>query len=97
MVDDITNASVDSSATAIGNNKGIDLQAATANDAMLVADVNQFAYADMTAMSNVSDVLVENYTNLGLIDRPLVNSVATSIGNNLSVTVESPLSPTPSE
>ena len=36
---------------------------------------------------------VSNYVNLGQLDRALVRSTATAIGNNLSVTVNSPLSP----
>ncbi len=100
FVDDISNASVDSSALAVGNNKNVTLNAATADDAVLIADINQFAYADVMASSTVSNVTVSNYQNLGVIPlpgsedyRPLVDSTATAIGNNLSITVDSPLSP----
>lgn len=93
FVDNITNASVDSSALGIGNNKSIEVDAATEGDAMLVADVNQFAYANVNANSAVNGVTVSNYVNLGQLDRALVRSTATAIGNNLSVTVNSPLSP----
>lgn len=93
QVFNILNASVDSSAAAIGNNKSIDVDAATPDDAALIADVNQFAYANITANSQVSGVTVDNYIKLGQIDRALVNSSATAIGNNLNVSLSSPLSP----
>ncbi|WP_119165131.1 hypothetical protein [Algihabitans albus] len=93
QVYNILNASVDSSAAAIGNNKSITVDAATPDDAALLADVNQFAYANITANSQVGGVTVDNYIKLGQIDRALVNSSATAIGNNLNVSVSSPLSP----
>jgi len=89
-VTEILNASVASSATAVGNNLSVDLQANTPGDALLVADITQFNYADVTASSNVSDVSVNNYANLGVLDGPLVSSVATAVGNNVSITVASP-------
>ena len=90
-VTDILNASVDSSATAVGNNLSVDVQANTEGDALLVADLTQFNYADVTASSNVSGVSVNNYANLGVLDGPLVSSVATAVGNNVSITVASPV------
>ncbi len=90
IVSDIVNASVDSSATAVGNNLSIDVQANTAGDALLVADLTQFNYADVSAQSAVNGVSVNNYANLGVLDGPLVNSVATAVGNNVSITVASP-------
>ena len=89
-VTEILNASVASSATAVGNNLSVDLQANTPGDALLVADLTQFNYADVTANSNVSGVSVNNYANLGVLDGPLVSSVATAVGNNVSITVASP-------
>jgi hypothetical protein len=91
QVNDIFNATVDSNATAVGNLKSIEVAAATPDDAILIADVKQFSYADVSALSNVYDVEINNYDNLAAIDRPIVSSVATAIGNNLSVTVTSPL------
>lgn len=90
-VSDILNASVDSSATAVGNNLSVDLQANTPGDALLVADLTQFNYANVSANSAVSGVSVNNYANLGVLDGPLVNSVATAVGNNVSITVASPV------
>jgi len=87
---DILNATVDSSATAVANNTNITLDAVTPDDAMLVGDFTQVAYANVNATSNVYDVSLNNYTNLGSLDRPIVSSVATAVGNNLAITVTSP-------
>lgn len=89
-VTNIQNASVDSSATAVGNNMSLDLAANTEGDAFLVADFTQFNYADVNASSSVSGVSVDNYANLGVLEQPLVNSAATAVGNNVSISVSSP-------
>ncbi|WP_022727124.1 hypothetical protein [Fodinicurvata sediminis] len=86
-VDNIWNASVDSSATAVTNNKNITVEADTTGELALIADVTQFGYMDVYSESNVQNVSVNNYSNLGNLDRPLVNSVATSVGNNLNVSM----------
>lgn len=98
----ILNATVDSSATAVGNNMSIDLAAFTPDDAMVIADVHQIAYADVMATSLVDDVTWEGYTDLGAaglgpvpldpdgVQIPAVNSVATAVGNNFSLKVSSP-------
>lgn len=87
---DIENATVDTSATAVGNLKSIELAAVTADDAVLIADIKQISNAEVSALSEVYNVSVNGYDNLVAIDRPIVSSVATAIGNNLSVTVTSP-------
>ena len=89
-VADIKNASVDSSATAVANNLSVDVEANTPGDAFAIADITQFNYADVYANSSVSDVSVNNYANLGVLEQPLVNSVATAVGNNVSISVSSP-------
>lgn len=53
------------------------------------ADITQFAYADVTAKANVAGVSVTGYDLDGL-DRPLVNNVATAIGNAVIVSVGKP-------
>ena len=88
-VSDILNASVDSLATAVGNNLSVSITAA-GPDRLLMADVTQLSGANVSATSDVSDVLVSNYVNLGALDRPLVNSMATAVGNNKSITVNAP-------
>lgn len=89
-VSDILNASVDSSATAVGNNLSVDLAANTEGDAFALADLTQFNFANVSASSTVTGVDVNNYANLGVLEGPLVNSVATAIGNNVSFSVSSP-------
>lgn len=99
----ILNASVDSQATAVGNNMNIELNAVSADDAFMIADVTQFSYAGITATSLVDDVTLEGYSELGTAGMgpcggclegdpqiPLVNSVATAVGNNFSVKITSP-------
>jgi len=53
---------------------------------LLQADITQFAYADVTAKANVYGVSVTGYDLDGL-DRPLVNNVATAIGNAVIISV----------
>ena len=84
-VDGVRNASVDSTATAVANNARISTVASTTGDNLFIGDVLQFAAANTTAISTVSDVWVVGYTNLGLIERPLAESVATAVGNSLSI------------
>jgi hypothetical protein len=86
---DILNASVDSSATAVGNNLAIDIEA-EGPDRLLMADVTQISVANVTATSTVYDVSLNNYINLGALDRPIVSSVATAVGNNKSISVSAP-------
>lgn len=90
-VSDILNATVDSSATAVANNMSISMEPKSPGDSVLIADIVQFAYADVTATSSVSNVSLNNYTNLGVLDRPIVSSVATAVGNNKSISVFAPV------
>ncbi len=90
-VSDILNASVDSSATAVGNNLTVAVAPATAADGLLIGDVVQFAYADVKANSKVTGVTLSNYSGLGSLTRPVVSSVATAVGNNASITVKTPV------
>ncbi len=97
----ILNASVESAATAVANNMNVELEASTASDALLIADITQFAYADVSATSLVDDVSVNNYVGFGaagfgpsldpeVAQIPLISSTATAVGNNLSVRVSGP-------
>ncbi|MFC4351276.1 hypothetical protein ACFOW6_06945 [Fodinicurvata halophila] len=100
-VSDILNSSVDSNATAVSNNISVSVNpgeetevdgettivSGPAIDNLLVADYTQFSYMNVESTSTVDNVGVNNYVNLGSIDRPLVNSTATSVGNNISVNV----------
>jgi len=88
-VRNIKNATVDSTATAVANNLSVDVASATA-DAVFIGDATQFAYADVTARSRVRNVDINNYA-LGDLGRPIVNSVATAVGNNMSIKVMGPV------
>ncbi len=71
---------------------------ATLSNHVLIADITQFAYANVSAVSNVCDVSLSDYKNLSpntddlsaTLGRPIVNSVATAVGNNVSITVGVP-------
>lgn len=86
------NYQVDLSAVAIGNNHSITLNAATPDDAMLIADLTQFSYSNNTANAVLGIQTVSNYTNLGKLNSALTNVSAIAAGNvsNITVTVPSP-------
>ena len=105
---DIKNATVDSSATAVANNINVTLESTNPDNHVLVADITQFAYANVSAVSNVCDVTLHDYKNLSPTDtsttdnplgstlgRPIVSSVATAVGNNVNITVGVPAPTTP--
>ncbi len=87
----ISNARVESTATAIANVHSIDVNAELPTDVMVIADLVQFSYGDITAESNVHDISIVGYgTNGGAnpgLPGTIVSSVATAIGNVSSVTV----------
>lgn len=98
----IKNATVDSSATAVANNINVSLLSTNPDNHILIADITQFAYANVTAESNVFGVCIDNFRNLSpdpnnkdltlstTLGRPIVSSVATAVGNNVSITVGTP-------
>lgn len=90
-VSDILNATVDSSATAVVNNLTVNLEPDVADNSLVIADIVQFSFADVTAKSEVTNVSLNNYTNLGSLERSIINSVATAVGNNKSITVAAPV------
>jgi hypothetical protein len=85
--------------TGCGNYCGTD----ALSNHVLIADITQWAYADVKATSNVRDVSFSDYKNLGLYEGlgvtdandaikkgVIVNSVATAVGNNVAITVGVP-------
>ncbi len=90
-ITDILNATVDSSATAVGNNLSVSVEPVSASNAMVMADITQFSFANVSAKSKVTDVTINNYSGLGSLTRPVVNSVATAVGNNASISVKTPV------
>jgi hypothetical protein len=96
---DILNATVDNSATAVTNNMAVEINAANPNDATMIADITQWGYANVTATALLDSchggcdnpaVTIDNYANLGALDRPIVSNTATAVGNNLSIKVNAP-------
>lgn len=88
IVKDIENLSVDSQATAVANNLNVAGPSTVVSGATtLVANVDQKNLMDVSAISVVKDVKLSNYQNLGNLTSPVVNSVATAVGNNLNITV----------
>lgn len=61
----ILNATVENSATAVGNNFSVALNAITSDDASMVADNTQFNYANTTSTATVNDVYLDSYADLG--------------------------------
>jgi len=95
----ISNATVKNTATAVGNNASYEIAAATAANATMFADLTQLLIGDVNATAITGFVEVSNYDLAGL-DRPLVENVATAVGNNLNIKVDGcggcvPTTPTP--
>jgi hypothetical protein len=88
-VKDILNANVNSSATAVANLHTIDVDAELATDVMVIADITQFQYGNVTATSTVKDVTAYHFAGLGGLENGLVNSSAVAVGNmsNINVSV----------
>ncbi|MGB3810611.1 MAG: hypothetical protein WA943_10980 [Parvibaculum sp.] len=93
IVKDITNATVDSVATAVGNNTSVDIAYDAGSDnGVLVGDITQVAFADVSAKSIVKNVDLNSYTGLGTLGS-IVTSTATAVGNNASITVKAAVPP----
>lgn len=89
-VRNLRNGQVENAATAIANNLSLSLDAVTPGDAVVVGDLTQFAFADVSATADMANVRIRNYNNLGGIEGALFSNTATSIGNNLSISVKGP-------
>jgi hypothetical protein len=110
-VDDILNASVESTATAIGNLKSIDLTTSARENGLVIADITQVSVADVSAYSTVGgsplaiNALDENFVSYGggvnfvnyknLGGVTLAKSTATAIGNVVNIGVNSGQNTTP--
>ncbi|MBX6322672.1 MAG: hypothetical protein IRY94_12650 [Rhodospirillaceae bacterium] len=106
LVAGIENASVDSAATAVGNNISVDMSEATdaagaggsfwadSSNALLVADITQIDFADVTATSIVHGISIDGTSltapSVDGATAPIVSSVATAVGNNVNITVSVP-------
>lgn len=103
-VDDILNASVESTATAIGNFKSIDLASAKNDNGVVLADITQVSIADVSAMSTVgggprilcvSEGCNGVYGGIEIVNynnlggMTIAKSTATAIGNAVNISVNS--------
>lgn len=85
----VTNTTVDSSATGVANNLSITLDPATDQDSFALTNSDQLAVALVSTISTVDGAVYDGFTGMGTLDSPTVSSAATSVGNNLSITVGS--------
>jgi hypothetical protein len=83
----ITNASVDNSATAVGNNASYEINTENAANATMMADLTQLLIGDVNAVALAGGISVSNY-DLSTFEGPLVQNVATAVGNNLNIRVD---------
>ncbi|WP_378949508.1 hypothetical protein [Paracoccus sp. R86501] len=84
----VVNATVDNTATGVANNLTADLTTISDQDAFMIGNNVQTAYAVGTSTSTVDLVSFTDVNDLGTLVDPAVSSVATSIGNNIGVTID---------
>lgn len=98
-VSDILNAYVDNAATAVTNNASFTVESGNIENHVMIADLTQWGYANVSSTASVSDVNINGYTNFGAAGLggglnedivPVVANAATAVGNNLSITVGMP-------
>jgi hypothetical protein len=85
----IDNATVDNSATAVGNNASYEVTTDIPANGTMIADLTQLLIGDVDATAVVAGVDISNY-DLTDIEVPIVNNVATAVGNNLNIKVGAP-------
>jgi hypothetical protein len=92
----ITNAFVDNSSTAVGNNAAFTINASIPGNAYFIGDVTQLLIGNVTSAAVVADVTINNYTGFGAAGfglqadgsfTPIVKNVSTAVGNNLVINV----------
>ncbi|MEO1871138.1 hypothetical protein R1T44_02660 [Cobetia amphilecti] len=84
-VNDILNLTVDNSATSVGNNLSVTLDSTDINSA-LIADNTQMSFANISSTATVSGITLD-LPPAGSFDGPVISNTATSVGNNMSVSV----------
>lgn len=84
-VDDILNLTVDNAATSVGNNLSLTLDT-TGIDSALIGDNTQVSFANITSTAKVSNITL-GLPPVGSFDGAVVSNAATSVGNNMSVSV----------
>lgn len=83
---DIKNASVDSSATAVANNISVTLATDDPKNRVLIADITQFALANVSAESTVYDVSATGYDHM----RQLKTDTLQTVNGQANVPVSVP-------
>lgn len=63
-VNDVRNVSVDNSSTAVANNLSVNLESDTASNHVLIADITQFAIANVTADTRTTNVTATGYDHM---------------------------------
>ncbi|CAM3830324.1 hypothetical protein VRRI112168_02100 [Vreelandella rituensis] len=84
----VDNMTVDSVATAVANNLSVALSPNDDGSSILLANIVQDGVGDVSAYSTVKDVNINVKASNGF-EGPHVNSVATAVGNNVSVNMGS--------
>ena len=87
-VGQVLGASASSSATAVVNNQRVGLTLEGPGEGLILADITQLSFNNVSAVSVVGDVKLNDYLNLGLVERPVAVSDATAVGNNLGAIVQ---------
>lgn len=84
----ILNATVDVDATAVGNNLTLDLVTISEEDAFAITNNEQLSVALVTSTATADAVVFDGINGMGTDGTVDVSAAATSVGNNLSVTVD---------
>lgn len=91
VVDNIKNASVDSSATAVANNLSVtlasDIDGAKGGPSnhVVIGDITQFALANVSASSKVTDVSATNYDHMRQLTTATLSPTEGNLGNVIQV------------
>ena len=88
-VNHIFNAQVDSTASAFGNLKSIDVSTAANMNGLVMADITQLSVANVSASATANDIHLVNYNNFGNLTDPIAKATATAIGNVVNIKVNS--------
>lgn len=89
----IFNAQVNSTASAFGNLKSIDIATDNFDNGLVLADITQLSVANVSANATAYDVHLVNYDHLGSLEGPIANATATAIGNVVNIKVNSSQGP----
>jgi len=92
-VDTIFNAQVDSTASAFGNLKSIDVATGRWDNGLVMGDISQLSVANVSADATATNIHLVNYNNLGGLTDPIAKATATAVGNVVNIKVNSSQGP----